>query len=66
MRSSRKPAAIALFGAAVLLLNFPLVGLADFWLVGGSVPALLWYLLLVWLLIIFSLYRLTRQREELK
>jgi hypothetical protein len=51
---------LILFIAAVLLLNYPLLSLADRpWLVLG-IPLLYFYLFLIWLLLIVALALLTR------
>lgn len=58
MPSRRKAIAVALFFAALILLNFPIVDLAARSLWQRGWPPLLFYLLLIWLLLIFALYQL--------
>lgn len=58
MPSRRRAIAIALFFAALILLNFPIINLAGHSLWQGGWPPVLLYLLVVWFLLIFVLFQL--------
>ncbi len=64
MPSRRKAIAVVLFFAALILLNFPIVDLAAHSLWQQGWPPLLYYLLAVWLLLIFALYKLYKNRAS--
>lgn len=64
MPSRRKAVAVALFFAALILLNFPIIDLAGHSLWQGGWPPVLLYLLILWLLLIFALFLLYKNEAS--
>lgn len=68
LRHVKRPALIVLFLASMLLLNFPLIALAESVIEAGRFPLLLLYLLIIWIGIVFLIARLygasPKQRKD--
>jgi FlaA1/EpsC-like NDP-sugar epimerase len=67
LRHVKRPALIILFIASVLLLNFPLIALAESVIEAGRFPLLLFYLLIIWIGIVRLIARLYaggKKREQ--
>lgn len=65
-RSEKSSRLVGVFFAALLLLNFPILGMFKGKSMTLGIPTFYWYLLIVWILLIFVTYRLVEEPGKTK